>query len=305
MKAITSTERGNALLVGILILAVVIAGAIYVYTTALTPDPTEPAAVAEPAAEEADDMTTTVTSEADSEAALETTTRPVTVTPIAHATMVLDWTGTVMYVDPVGGAEAFAGQPAPDVILLTDSDRDHLSVDTLSAIATEATVIIAPQAVIDELPADLITQTRLMNNGDEETIGVFTLTAVPMYNLPEQGVELRHVKGRGNGYVIDDGSYRVYIAGDTADVPELRSQTDIDLAFVPMNPPYTMSIERAADGVLAFQPAVVIPYHYRTPEGFSDVRAFRSLVMSADPDIEVELLDWYPDTEEDLTPEAI
>ena len=113
-----------------------------------------------------------------------------------------------------------------------------------------------------------------------------------MYNLPETP-ESRHPKGRGNGYVLDFAGTRLYVSGDTHDVPEMRALRDIDLAFVCMNPPNTMSVEQAADAVLEFRPRIVYPFHFRSREGFSDVQAFERLV-AADPAIEVRQRRWYP-----------
>lgn len=216
----------------------------------------------------------------------------VMITPISHATMVLYWNETVIYTDPVGGAEAFANQPDADIILITDIHGDHLNEETLLAVTKDKTKIIAPQAVVDLLPTDLLSRVRILNNGQVITEGLFAIQAIPMYNLPETD-DSRHAKGRGNGYVLESDGKRVYIAGDTADIPEMRALQDIDIAFVPMNLPYTMDVETAADAVLDFKPAQVYPYHYRTPEGFSDVAKFKELVNSSDPSIEVVLLDWY------------
>jgi L-ascorbate metabolism protein UlaG (beta-lactamase superfamily) len=112
-----------------------------------------------------------------------------------------------------------------------------------------------------------------------------------MYNLsPErQGF---HAKGRGNGYLLTLGGARIYISGDTEDIPEMRALKNIDAAFVCMNLPYTMDVEAAADAVLEFKPKVVFPYHYRGKGGMSDLEEFRSLVAK-DPKIEVRLLEWY------------
>lgn len=225
---------------------------------------------------------------------------PVTVTPIEHATMVLDWAGTIMYVDPVGGAAAFSGSPAPDVVLLTDTDGDHFDVPTIEAVSATATRLVAPAAVADALPEPLRVRTTVLANGEEAMVAGYTVSAVAMYNLPADDPEVYHPKGQGNGYVIDDGDYRVYLAGDTEATPEFRSQEDIDLAFVPMNLPYTMDVEQAADGVLELAPQVVYPIHFRGMDGFADVGRFRELVTAENPDIEVILADWYPDTEADL-----
>ncbi len=99
---------------------------------------------------------------------------------------------------------------------------------------------------------------------------------------------------RGNGYIITLGKKRLYFSGDTEDIPEMRALQYIDMAFVCMNLPYTMTVESAASAVLEFKPKQVYPYHYRGTEGLSDVVKFKELV-SKNPDIEVIQLDWYPD----------
>ncbi|MDH3796823.1 MAG: MBL fold metallo-hydrolase, partial [Flavobacteriaceae bacterium] len=103
-----------------------------------------------------------------------------------------------------------------------------------------------------------------------------------------------HGKGRGNGYVLQFGEKKVYISGDTEDIPEMRALKNIDIAFVCMNLPYTMTVESAASAVLDFAPRQVYPYHYRGRPDVSDVAAFKEMVYSGDPDIEVIQLDWYP-----------
>jgi len=219
------------------------------------------------------------------------------VMPIEHATMVWTWNDITFYIDPVGGAGVFEDLMAPDVVLLTDIHGDHLSVETIEGVISPVTVLIAPQAVYDQLPDELRSQTTIMANDHVIELYGFTLTAVPMYNLPETE-DSRHVKGRGNGYVVEDDGYRVYVAGDTAGIPEMLALRDIDMAFIPMNVPYTMSVEEAAEAVLAFAPTTAIPYHYRGPDGLADVEEFKRLVTSANRAIQVLLLDWYPNTDQ-------
>jgi L-ascorbate metabolism protein UlaG (beta-lactamase superfamily) len=115
-----------------------------------------------------------------------------------------------------------------------------------------------------------------------------------MYNLREEAKQF-HEKGRGNGYVLNMGEKRVYFSGDTEDIPEMRNLENIDIAFVCMNLPYTMPVEAAADGVLAFAPDQVYPYHYRGKPDVSDVSKFKELVNEGNEDIEVVQLDWYPE----------
>lgn len=215
------------------------------------------------------------------------------VTPVSHATMVMQWDNEVIFVDPVGGKEAFQGYSAPDIILLTDIHEDHLNVETLQAVVTDSTQIIAPKAVAEKLPKDLKGTLTIMGNGNTENITGFTVEAIPMYNLRKEALDF-HPKGRGNGYLLEKNDKRVYISGDTEDIPEMRALKNIDIAFVSMNLPYTMPVENAADAVLEFKPNIVYPYHYRGTEGLSDVDKFKSLVEAGEANIKVTQLDWYP-----------
>lgn len=214
------------------------------------------------------------------------------ITPIKHASFILNWDNTVLYADPVGGMKAYQDHPAPNIIILTDIHSDHLSVETLEAVAKENTTIIAPQAVADQLPESLKMNIHVMANGEVFDYQKFQITAIPMYNLTESD-NVYHPKGRGNGYVIEHQNKRVYISGDTAGIPEMRALKDIDIAFVCMNFPYTMDINAAAEAVLEFKPKQVIPYHYRGTDGLSDVDKFKEIVTQANPQIDVELLTWY------------
>lgn len=216
---------------------------------------------------------------------------PVQVTPISHATVALEWAGATIVTDPVGTSTALLDQSA-EVILITDIHGDHLSTSTLARMSGSST-IIAPQAVTDMLSQDLKPRTITLDNNESTTTQGFTITAIPMYNLPEAD-DSRHTKGRGNGYIIERDDYRVYIAGDTSGTPEMRALDDIDIAFVPMNLPFTMSVEDAADAVRAFEPRQVYPYHYRGQDGLADVNKFKQLVEDGNDDIVVILRDWYP-----------
>jgi len=215
------------------------------------------------------------------------------IVPINHATMVLHWDETVIYVDPTGDKAAFEGQPAPDIILVTDVHGDHLNIPTIDSIITPETYFIAPQAVYDELPDALKERMTRLANDETKTITGIAITGIPIYNLREEAKNF-HVKGRGNGYVLEKDSYRVYISGDTEDIPEMRALQNIDLAFVCMNLPFTMTVESAAAAVADFKPKTVVPYHYRGREGFSDVARFEKLVNENAPEVEVKRLDFYP-----------
>jgi L-ascorbate metabolism protein UlaG (beta-lactamase superfamily) len=218
------------------------------------------------------------------------------VTPISHATMVLEWDDAILYIDPVGGKETFEGQPEPDIILITDIHGDHLDVETLQKVNTVDTKILVPMAVYEKLPEFLKQQVGVINNGEQKEVFGFTIEAIPMYNLREEALKF-HEKGRGNGYVIEKDGMRVYISGDTEDIPEMRNLKDIDIAFVCMNLPYTMPVDKAAEAVVDFKPKKVYPYHYRGTDGLSNVGLFRDWIKksSVSKEIEVVQLDWYPE----------
>ncbi|MGK7392517.1 MAG: MBL fold metallo-hydrolase [Candidatus Cyclobacteriaceae bacterium M2_1C_046] len=212
--------------------------------------------------------------------------------PINHATFVMEWNGITIYNDPTGGATAFEEYTDPDIILISDIHGDHLNQKTLDSLNTKNTTFIMPKAVAEKLSVDYGENAFILDNGEEVQVLGIKIKAIPMYNLPET-VDSRHPKGRGNGYVLELDNKKIYISGDTEDIKEMRSLEGIDIAFVAMNLPYTMSVEQASEGVIAFEPKVVYPYHYRGQGGLSDVEKFRELVNASGKKIEVRLLDWY------------
>ena len=218
----------------------------------------------------------------------------IVIQPILHGTLVMQWKDITIFVDPYGGAEAFQKVASPDLILITDIHGDHLDEKTLDALPETAARIIAPQAVFDQMTQKYKDRTLILSNGENRTEFGIGIKAIPMYNLPEEA-DSKHVRGRGNGYVLEIADKRVYISGDTEDIPEMRALQDIDVAFVCMNLPYTMDIEQAASAVLAFKPGIVYPYHYRGRPDMSDTSAFRELVLKEDETIDVRLRNWYPD----------
>lgn len=213
--------------------------------------------------------------------------------PIEHATAVIEWGEVVIYIDPTGGASAFEGQQKPDLILITDIHGDHFNLETLEALDTSDVKFIVPQAVADDMPEKFNKQLEILNNGESKELNNILIEAIPMYNLREEAKEF-HVKGRGNGYILNIDDERIYFSGDTEDIPEMRALQNIDKAFICMNLPYTMTEESAAAAVLDFKPKQVYPYHYRGRPNVSDVEKFKNLVNAANQDIEVVQLDWYP-----------
>lgn len=211
--------------------------------------------------------------------------------PVQHASLILKAGKLVIYADPFG-ADKFKGLPAPDIILVTDIHGDHFDLKAIDAVKSPNTILVVPQVVADKLNDADKAKAVILKNGDQSTQSGIIIEAIPMYNLPESATAM-HTKGRGNGYVLGIGGKRFYISGDTQGIPEMRSLKNIDVAFVCMNLPYTMDVKEAADAVLAFQPNIVYPYHYRGQGGLSNTNEFKSLVDAGGKSIEVRLRDWY------------
>lgn len=206
-----------------------------------------------------------------------------TYTPIKHATFVLQYDKTTIYVDPVGDAAAFSAFPVPDLILITHIHKDHLAPELVATLKQGKTMIIGSPTVIDQLGYG----TAIRNGETTKTLGL-GIEAIAAYNTTEERLKF-HPKGRDNGYVFSKSGVRLYISGDTEDIPEMRSLSGIDIAFVCMNLPFTMTVEQAASAVNEFKPGVVIPYHYRGKPDMSDIDAFERLVT----DSKVSKLKWY------------
>jgi L-ascorbate metabolism protein UlaG (beta-lactamase superfamily) len=214
----------------------------------------------------------------------ETSAGPVKITPVFHAALEIEAGGKVIVIDPAKPAD-FTGLPPANLILITDIHGDHLDLDEIRSVSQTGTDVIAPPAVAKTV----ITATKL-SNGEKTTWGAWTIEAVPMYNMkrgPAAG-QLFHDKGRGNGYILTYGGKRFYFSGDTEAIPEMKALKNIDVAFVCMNLPYTMTPDEAAEAVKAFHPKVVIPYHYRG----QDTTVFQKDL--AGTGIDVRLLEWYP-----------
>ncbi len=230
---------------------------------------------------------------APSEKLVQKLNNDISIYPVSHASAILEYKEKTIYIDPAGGSKFFKDKKPANLILITDIHGDHLDIDTLDSLSMSKANIVVPQAVAEKLPASYTDQLVIINNGDIKEVQGISIEAVPMYNLREEALKF-HDKGRGNGYILTLGTTRVYFSGDTEDIPEMRSLEAIDIAFVCMNLPYTMTVESAADAVLEFKPKQVYPYHYRGTNGLSDVDKFKQIV-SKDSTIQVVQLDWYPE----------
>lgn len=208
----------------------------------------------------------------------------VRITPITHASLQLEYGGKVIHIDPTSAGD-YSKSAQADLILVTDIHGDHLDPAAIARVRKAGAPVVAPAAA-----AGKIENPTVLANGESRTAAGIAVEAVPMYNLqrgPSEG-QLFHTKGRGNGYVLTLGARRVYVAGDTECTDEMRALKNIDIAFIPMNLPYTMPPSEAAACVKAFKPKVVYPYHYRgqNPEEFK-------AALKGEP-VEVRLLEWYP-----------
>ena len=214
----------------------------------------------------------------------------ISVHPIAHASFVMETPAGVIYVDPVGDSASYSDLPAPDLVLITHEHGDHYNAETLAALVGENTTLIANPAVYGMLSDDMKAKASAIANGESSEFNGMAIDAIPAYNITEGRTNF-HPQGRDNGYVLSFDGFRVYVSGDTEDIPEMRALENIDLAFVCMNLPFTMDVEQAASAVAEFKPTYVYPYHYRGRDnGTQDPQEFASLVGDA---TEVKMGDWY------------
>ena len=216
---------------------------------------------------------------------LATSTGDLVIHPIDHASLVLEWGGKAIYVDPVGGAALYEGLPTPSAILITHGHGDHFDVPTLEAIAGDA-VLITNDDVFSKLPEGLKAKATAMANGAEGTVVDLPIRAIAAHNTTADRMQY-HPVGVGNGYVMTFGDKQVYVAGDTEPTEDMLGLQGISLAFLPMNLPYTMTVEQAVEAINTFKPAVVYPYHY----GDSDLSPLETEIDAA---VEVRLRNWYP-----------
>jgi L-ascorbate metabolism protein UlaG (beta-lactamase superfamily) len=178
---------------------------------------------------------------------------------VGHGTVMFQVDGTVIQIDPVSREADYSAMPAADVVLVTHDHGDHLDPDAIAAVRTPGTRVFVSRSC-----AGRVEGATVLENGETRTVDGIRIEAVPAYNL----VHMRsngapyHVKGDGNGYVLTIGDTRVYVAGDTENTPEMKALQDVDIAFLPMNLPYTMTPAMVADAARAMQPRILYPYHY-------------------------------------------
>lgn len=227
------------------------------------------------------DATTVTAAEGPPTDRIATSAGPLDLTFLGHGTLMLIFKDTVLHVDPYGKVADYAALPQADLVLLTHDHADHLDQAALALVRTPVTDIVLPPVCADRVQGGLI-----LKNGETRTVRGITVTAVPAYNLVHRrdNGQPFHPRGAGNGYLLDFGDTRLYVAGDTENIPEMAALKDVDIAFLPMNLPYTMTPEMVADAARAFRPRILYPYHY----GDTDPQRLVELLRDR-PDIEVRI----------------
>ncbi len=196
------------------------------------------------------------------------------ITFIGHGTLMFGFGGKIIHIDPVSQYADYAKLPKADLILITHEHKDHLDDKAIAPIRTDKTSVVLTETCAKQLTGGIV-----MKNGDVKTVEGLKIEALPAYNL----VHTRspgtpyHPKGIGNSYIITFGDKRVYVGGDTENTPEIKALTGIDIAFLPMNLPYTMTPEMVADAAKAFKPKLLYPYHF----GETDTSKLTALLKDA------------------------
>ena len=211
---------------------------------------------------------------------IPTSAGDVAITFIGHGSLMMEFNGKIIHVDPFGELADYSQLPKADIVLLTHDHGDHLDLKALENIRTEKTII-----VLTELCAAQVKDGIVMHNGETREVGGLTVNAVPAYNIVNKRPDGSpfHPKGAGNGYIVTFGDTRIYIAGDTENTPEMKGLQNISVAFLPMNLPYTMTPEMVADAVRAFRPRILYPYHF----GETDTSRIVDLLRSEDVEVRI------------------
>lgn len=205
------------------------------------------------------------------------------ITFLGHGSLMLTYDSTVIHVDPYSKVANYSALPDADLVLITHHHQDHLDTAALNQVLKQGTVIIGSQTVAGSVKGAIV-----MKNGDNKIIKGVEINAVPAYNIVHKRDDGQpfHPKGEGNGYIITIKGKKIYIAGDTENIPEMKKFKGIDITFLPVNLPYTMTPEMAADAARAVRPKILYPYHY----GDTEISRLTELLKN-DKDIEVRVRD--------------
>lgn len=185
------------------------------------------------------------------------------ITFVGHASLIFTYNGMVIHADPFSRLTDYGKLPDADLILITHEHGDHMDTAAVNLIKKENTRIILTKKCSETIPGGIV-----MSNGDVKTVTLakdIKVEAVPAYNTVHKRPDGSpfHGKGVGNGYVITFGDKRVYVAGDTEYIPEMKELKDIDIVFLPTNLPYTMTADMVVKAVAAFKPGILYPYHFQ------------------------------------------
>jgi len=205
------------------------------------------------------------------------------ITFIGHGTLILSFQDKIIHIDPWTNLADYNELPKADIILLTHHHPDHLDINAINIIKKEDTVIVQNKDCLE-----IVGEGIVMKNSDTETVKDIPIKAVPAYNIQHKrdNGQPYHPKGMGNGYIVTLGELYIYIAGDTENIPEMKNIKNIDIAFLPMNLPFTMTPEMVADAAKTIKPKILYPYHY----GSSDVNQLVELLKN-EKYIEVRIKD--------------
>ena len=212
---------------------------------------------------------------------IKTSAGDLKITFLGHGSLYFTFAGKIIHVDPFSAVADYSTLPKADIVLLAHEHMDHLDLKALNPVRTDKTIVVLPEVCAKQVEGGLV-----MKNGDVKTVGGLKIEAVPAYNIVhkrETGQPF-HPKGVGNGYIITFGDKRVYVAGDTENIPEMKNIKNIDVAFLPMNLPYTMTPEMAADAAKIIKPKILYPYHF----GETDTSKLIALLKGT-PEIEVRI----------------
>lgn len=195
------------------------------------------------------------------------------ITFIGHGTLMMEFNGKVIHIDPVSNYADYSALAKADLILVTHDHGDHLDLNAIDKIKKANT-----RVVVSKSCAVKYNQGMIMQNGESNTLEGIKVVAVPAYNIKNTRGDGQpfHPKGAGNGYILHFGDKKVYVAGDTENIPEMAELKNIDIAFLPMNLPYTMTPEMVAGAVNLFHPKVLYPYHF----GNSDTNKLLDLLKN-------------------------
>lgn len=214
---------------------------------------------------------------------LPTSAGDLAITFLGHGTLMMAFQGKTIHIDPFTRVADYATLPKADLIFITHEHRDHLDAEALEHVRTAQSTVVLTEICARQLAGGIV-----MRNGDVREVEGFRVEAVPAYNLVHmrESGEPFHPRGNGNGYVLTFGDTRVYIAGDTENSPEMKALQDIDVAFLPMNLPYTMTPEMVAEAARAFRPRILYPYHF----GSTDTSRLVDLLAGEPIDVRIRRL---------------